>query len=188
MVQFYGSIFNEATANTGVACPSHSRAMLRLGGRHAPVSPFSLHGPADVVQPAPSFATNSFSSADSPLSRWFSDQLAEVAASAHLDQHAQPSHQQQQQPLQHLPRSLSSKQFSARYGRWADGVIEDMMTSPGSLADRSNSSSLRCASRYLYDARKPGACAPRAWSSMLSVNVPTQSDGIGLCCGSVVPH
>ncbi len=146
---FTDQFFDESTASAGVACPSQSKAMLRLGGRHAPVSPFSLHGATDVVQPAPSFATNSFSSDDSPLSRWFSDQLAEVAASAHLDQHGPPPHQQQQQQqqhLQHLPRSLSSKQFSARYGRWADGVIEDMMTSPRSLADRSNSSSLRCAS------------------------------------------
>ena len=144
-MQFCGPFFTDAQSGAGAGASVAPNIMLRLGGRSAPVSPFSLHGPIDVVQPAPCFGTNSFSSADSPLSRWFSDQLAEVAASTRLDQHAPPPPPQQQQPLQPLPRSLSSKAFSARYGRWADGVIEDMMTTPGSLADRSDSSSLRCA-------------------------------------------
>ncbi len=120
--------------------------MLRIGGRQsAPVSPFSLQGPTDVCQPSPSIGSNSLGSADTPLSRWFSDQLAEVAASAHLDQQAShsPAQSCHQQYLQQLPRSLSSRQFSARYGCWADTVIEDMME--GSVAARSCSCSLRCA-------------------------------------------
>ena len=123
--------------------------MLRVGGRSsAPVSPFSLHAPADVCQPAP-VGSSSLSSADTPLSRWFSDQLAEVAASAHLDQQASqsPPRSCHQQYLQQLPRSLSSKQFSARYGRWADTVIEDMME--GSVTARSCSCSMRCAADSL---------------------------------------
>lgn len=122
-------------------------AVVRMGSRLAPVSPFSLHSPAEVVQPAPSVNANSLNSADTPLSRWFSEQLAEVAASARLDQQGAQAVPQSchQQYLQQLPRSLSSKQFSAHYGRWADTVIEDMMAAPSSMPDRSYSSSIKCA-------------------------------------------
>ncbi len=133
--------------------------MLRVGGRHsAPVSPFSLQAPTDVCQPAPSVGSTSLSSADTSLSRWFSDQLAEVGASAHLDQQASqsPARSCHQQYLQQLPRSLSSRQFSARYGCWADTVIEDMME--GSVAARSCSCSMRCASAHTAVARRALVC------------------------------
>ena len=138
-----------------------SVTMLRVEGRSsAPVSPFSLQAPADVCQPAPSVGSNSLSSADTPLSRWFSDQLAEVAASAHLDEQASqsPPRSCHQQYLRQLPRSLSSKQFSVRYKHWADKVIEDMME--GSAVARSCSCSMRCAARRTCASCVPRYCSP----------------------------